>query len=366
MLREFLADHREELIERTRTKVAQRLAPRASNEELEKGVPLFLDQLVETLRLEEVDSKASGRQRRPGITAPHPKIGESAAKYGAELLRMGFMVAQVVHGYGDVCQAVTELAAELKAPISLEEFHTLNRCLDDAIAGAVTEYARQREQSTSNLEVERLGFLAHELRNSVSTAMLSYQMLRTGSVGIAGSTGEVLGRSLMAIRALTDRTLAEVRLEAGIQSRARVRLIEVIEDIEASATLEAQARGVHLTIVPVDQTVLVNVDRQILASAATNLLQNAFKFTRRQGHVWLRTRRIDDRILIEVEDECGGLPAGIQLFKPFQRGTDQTGMGLGLVISRQGVQANGGDIHARNMPEKGCIFAIDLPVASNE
>ena len=43
---------------------------------------------------------------------------------------------------GDICQAVTELALEQHAPITTEEFHTLNRCLDTAIAEAVTEHGR--------------------------------------------------------------------------------------------------------------------------------------------------------------------------------------------------------------------------------
>jgi hypothetical protein len=61
-------------------------------------------------------------------------------------------VSQVVHDYGDVCQAITELAGEMDAPISTEDFRTLNRCLDDAIAGAVTEYGR--EQNESGIEGE--------------------------------------------------------------------------------------------------------------------------------------------------------------------------------------------------------------------
>lgn len=267
MRRQFLAEHREELIRRSRSNVARRTAPQASEKELEEGVPLFLDQLAETLRMEEEKSDSS-----------RPDIGKSAGGHGSQLLRLGFMVAQVVHGYGDVCQAITQLAIELKAPINLEEFRTLNRCLDDAIAAAVTEYARQREQTTSDQEVERLGFLAHELRNLVSTGLLSYQMLRAGSLDVSGSTGAILGRSLMAIRALTDRTLAKVCLEAGVERRARVRLIEFIEDIEVSAVMEAQTHGIRLTVAPVeDHTVLVNVDRQILASAVSNLLQNALQ-----------------------------------------------------------------------------------------
>ena len=55
-------------------------------------------------------------------------------------------MSQVVHDYGDVCQAITDLAVEAAKPISADDFRTLNRCLDDAIAGAVTEYGRERDE----------------------------------------------------------------------------------------------------------------------------------------------------------------------------------------------------------------------------
>src|SRR5688572_14943469 len=135
MLHEFLTLHRDDIIARTRAKVAVRTAPRPTKAELVNGVPLFLDQLVETLRCEEETAA-----RTTSVDMAH-----SAALHGGELRRAGFTVGQVVHGYGDVCQAVTELAIELDSPISADEFRTLNRCLDEAIAQAVTEFARQRE-----------------------------------------------------------------------------------------------------------------------------------------------------------------------------------------------------------------------------
>jgi signal transduction histidine kinase len=69
---------------------------------------------------------------------------------------------------------------------------------------------------------------------------------------------------------------------------------------------------------------------------------------------------------MEIEDECGGLPGGNvnELFRPFeQRGTNRTGVGLGLAFSRWGVEANRGRLYARNLPGKGCVFTIDLPRA---
>ncbi len=97
------------------------------------------------------------------------------------------------------------------------------------------------------------------------------------------------------------------------------------------------------------------------------MLQNAFKFTRAKGHVTLKTSSAKDRVLIEVEDECGGLPPGKadELFRQFeQRGPDRTGLGLGLSISRKSVEADGGEIHVRDVPGVGCVFTIDLPQLS--
>jgi signal transduction histidine kinase len=349
VLRQFLSAHRAAIIERTRSKVATRLAPSVTAEELESGIPHFLDQLIDIL----------GSSSNSSDT-----IGASATLHGGHLLRRGFTVGQVVHDYGGVCQAITELAAETKAPITAEEFHTLNRCLDDAIALAVTEYSRQREQSIAHEGRESLGTLAHELRNSLGSAMISFDILRTGSVGFGGSTANVLAASLRRLSSLIDSSLAGVRLDAGLRSPERVSLHEFMEEIEVGASMEANARGATLTVTPVERGVDVEVDRQLLAAAVANLLNNAFKFGRSRGHVSLRTSSTEGRVFIEVEDECGGLPGGKaeELFRPFeQRGVNRTGLGLGLSISRKSVEADGGKLRARDLPGVGCVFTIELP-----
>ena len=105
----------------------------------------------------------------------------------------------------------------------------------------------------------------------------------------------------------------------------------------------------------------------MLASAVANLLQHAFKFTHPGTHVLLRALSSKDRVLLEVEDECGGLPPGIaeRIFKPFsQAGEDRSGVGLGLSLSRRGIEAYGGTLHVRDLPGRGCVFTIDLPRTS--
>jgi signal transduction histidine kinase len=353
MLHEFVAVHREEIIRRCRAKVAARPVPPPTTAEIEHGVPVFLEQLVDALVLQR---------------ASHPEIGTSAALHGHDLLRQGCTVSQVVHDYGDVCQAITELAVETSAPISAEEFRLLNGYLDDAIAGAVSEYARQRTVSDIDGESargsERLGFLAHELRNLTHTALVAFEVLRSGNVGVAGSTGAVLHRSLKGIGELVGRSLAEVRLTQSVQHPTRFLVSEFVDELVPAATLEASARGITLTVRPIEDDITIEADRDILASAIGNLLQNAFKFTRPHTTVTLSVRASTERVVIEVEDECGGLPTGNvdELFRPYeQRSADRTGVGLGLAFSRWAVEANHGRIATRNLPAKGCVFAINLP-----
>ncbi len=349
MLHEFLLANRREIIARTRQRVAARPAPRATEEELERGIPLFLDQLIVSLQMSQPSSRA---------------MDVAATRHGANLLKAGFSIGQVVHDYGGVCQAVTELANETNASITADEFHTFNRCLDEAIAQAVTEYTRQREQSIADAETERLGILTHELRNSLGAALISFQILRAGGVGPAGSTAAVLGRSLSHLSGLIDSLLGHVRLESGVQAPERVSLRDFMEEVEVGATMEANARDLVLTVEPVDVGIAVMADRLLLAAAVANLLQNAFKFTRVRSHVSLKTSWTRDWVVIEVEDECGGLPPGKaeELFRPFeQRSANRTGLGLGLTISRKSVEACGGELHVRDLPGVGCVFTIDLP-----
>jgi signal transduction histidine kinase len=356
MLHEFITLNREEIVLRCRAKVAARSVPPPTEAEINHGVPLFLDQLVTTLL--------------GGHGQINPEISRSAVLHGHDLLRQGFTVSQVVHDYGDICQSITELALEQDAPISTDDFRTLNRCLDDAIAGAVTEFGRERNQSILDgadaRGHERLGFFAHELRNLLNTAILAFDVLQTGDVGVGGSTGQVLRRNLLGARNLIARSLAEVRLAQGIQNPERFTVAEFIQEVAQASRLEANERVVTFTVMPVEDGVAIEADRQILASVIGNLLQNAFKFTRPGSTVTLRVGASADRVRIEIEDECGGLPGETaNLFRPFdQRGADRSGLGLGLAFSRWAVEASHGRIYARSIPGRGCVFTVDLPRAA--
>jgi signal transduction histidine kinase len=285
------------------------------------------------------------------------------------MLLRGFTVNQVVHDYGDLCQSITEIATESGARIAANEFNILNRCLDDAIAGAVTSYQAQRERQVSESQRreigERLGSVAHELRNLLGTATLAFEALKGGMIGTAGATSAVLGRSLAGMRDMINRTLAEVRLDVSMPPRFQdISIDRFMADVQVTESLSARTKECEFSVAPVEPGLRVHADEQLLHSAVSNLLHNAFKFTRTHGKVSVKSFAAGERVLIEVEDECGGLPEGKAqaLFAPFeQRGANRTGLGLGLSISRRAVEAMGGELRVRDVPGKGCVFTIDLP-----
>ncbi|MGB6487536.1 MAG: HAMP domain-containing sensor histidine kinase [Steroidobacteraceae bacterium] len=340
--------------------------------ELTHGIPLFLEQLIKTLQVEQTsDPMRSRKVSGPAGGGPPvlSEIGAAAALHGRELMQQGFTVDQVVHDYGDLCQAITDLAFELKAPIEIDEFRTLNRCLDNGIADAVTEYSYQRSSAVANYGVQalsdRLGFLAHELRNLTHTATLAFSAIKVGNLGVTGATGRALETALIGLRTLVDRSVADVRVAAGLPPRHElVSLADFMDQIGISAVLEARARECRFTVSVVDERLAVDVDRDMLLSAVGNLLQNAFKFTEHGTEVLVHAYAVADRILIDVEDHCGGLPPGSadRMFLAFKQGDeDRSGLGLGLAICRRSVEANNGIVRVRDMPGSGCVFTIDLP-----
>jgi hypothetical protein len=371
MLHVFLTENRAELIERCRLKVLERRASRTNNLPLKFGIPEFLDQVIKTLEVEQTAEPLLSRAiSGPGDGKPSTsQIAQTAGHHGRELLLQGFAVDQVVHDYGDLCQSITALAGERNEPIQADEFQTLNRCLDNGIADAVKEYVRLRESMLNDWSAitlnERLGALAHELRNYINSASLAILAIKSGTVGLGGSTGALLDRSMVSLRTVVDRSLADVRMTAGVPVALEVvSVAEFIDEVQISASLEAVARGCSLTVEWVDPTLMVNVDRHLLFSAVCNLLQNGFKFSAHHMKVTLKAYASGERILLDVEDTCGGLPDGDaeDMFTPFsQRSSDRSGVGLGLSICRRGVEANDGVVSVRNVPGEGCVFTIDLP-----
>jgi hypothetical protein len=223
MLYDFLAANRADLVSRCRQKASQRHAPQTSEAELERGIPLFLDQLIKILKIEQ---RGEARPGQPGSSASDGDeaaselaMATAATAHGHNLMAQGCTVDQVVHAYGDVCQSVTDLACEHHTSISTDEFRTLNRCLDNVIADAVTGYSRSYndEAATKSVHTEskRAETLARELRDLLHTATVAIEAIKSGNVGLSGATGSLLDRCMVAMREVIDASIADVHATAG-------------------------------------------------------------------------------------------------------------------------------------------------------
>ncbi len=138
-----------------------------------------------------------------------------------------------------------------------EDFRTLDRYLDEAIASAVTMYMRESQQSHSDKATirdnERVGFLVHEMRNLVNTAVVAFEVLKSGNVAVGGSLSGILNRTLMGLRDLIAGSLEDIRSTSAVKNRKRILVSDFIAEIGAAAALEADARGLKLIVAPVQE-----------------------------------------------------------------------------------------------------------------
>lgn len=379
MLHEFLEENRDEILHMTEKKTLALAGAGPSSAQLKLGLPIFYEQLLDVLILEKnlkspsnqnigamakaADESDEEALALAGMRPDEAVVAKSAALHGTELLRLGYTLSHVVHAYGAMCQSITELATNKHITITTDEFHDMNRCLDIGIAGAVTGYELQRNLQESSREIQHLGSLAHELRNSLSSATLSFQMIEKGNVGITGSTGQVLKKSLKRIKELVDRSLTEVRLKLDPKVQVESGILQqLVDQLLITANAEANAKNQTIDI-KIEPNLKIEVDQQLFYSALSNLIQNAIKYTHPGGRIQIRGHVVEENVVIEVEDECGGLSQKAEsLFKAFeQQDQDRSGLGLGLTIAQRSIQLHHGKLEVENLPSKGCIFKITLP-----
>jgi signal transduction histidine kinase len=173
-----------------------------------------------------------------------------------------------------------------------------------------------------------------------------------------------LTRALTALRDLIDQVLTADRLAGKLDpTREPLDLCAILDQLVTEARLSAEQRQIQL-VIRAPATLAFQGDPRLLRSAIDNMLRNAIKFSHEGAVVEIRAEREEKRVVIEIEDRCGGLPQGsvAALFEPFvQRSEDRTGFGLGLAIVKQAVEAHGGKVRVRDLPGKGCVFSLELP-----
>jgi hypothetical protein len=325
----------------------QKRYPDRLDEDLSHGFASFIDEVIDALR-----ENGGG---------PAPSRESNAAQHAIVRKRQGFDLSRVIHDYGLVCDSISELLDVHDKQPSAREFQILNRCIDEAVSQAVEAFWSETHEEETQEKAERLGFLAHEIRNAVSSASMAFNLIRYGRVAADGRTADVVQRGLVRISKLVDRALAEAQLSVDVVARREwFRLSVLLEQVVAEAIPE---RDITVRL-SVDGDLEIEADFSLLDSALTNLVQNAIKFSKSGGVVLVRATRSAEAVRIEVEDRCGGLtePDHERLFVPFVKDSaDRRGVGLGLAIARRAVEAHGGTLEVRNRPGVGCVFVLAMP-----
>lgn len=362
VLHEVLATRRNDVMLRWREDVRGRLAPDAmSTVELLDHLPAFLDVIIDALR----EGTRSARSTSPSAAR---REGDPIS-HGEQRLRLGFSLDSVVREYGALRDAIVGIAKDAGVQITFEELQVVFDVTIDGIAHAVTEYTYQREAELMRQTNEHFAFVAHELRNPLSSATAAFRLLQTKSelpTASAPRTVAALQRGLERTAELVDQTLRIAHVASGVElQRSPTTLAELFEEAEMGVIAEAHAKRIELkSRVEARQTFLL--DRRLMQSAIDNLLRNAVKYSAPGSMVEVSGRFAEERVIIEVADGCGGIePEQIErAFGPFIRlNQTETGFGLGLAIAKQATDAHGGRIRVQNVPGRGCIFVLELPQA---
>jgi len=356
-LHEVLSTKHAEVLQRWKVQIQGTLAPDAMPTlELINHIPEFVKEIVAALR---TDAGLSS-------VGPSPEESTTAAGHGAQRLRLGFSLDSVVREYGALRDAIVATARDAGAQPTFRELQVLFDCIITGIAHAVSEYTHQRDAELVRQANEHFAFIAHELRNPLASAAIAFELLKAqGQLPKDSRSVGALEMGIHRTRELVDQTLEIARVASGIELRRHWTTLKALfEDVELGAVSEAESKGVKLRLA-IDKDERINLDVRLVRSALGNLVRNAVKYTVSGSVVELRGTVTSGRAVIEIEDCCGGLPPGKveEAFAPFVRlDNRQSGFGLGLAIAKQAVDAHGGSIRVQNLPGKGCIFVLELPV----
>jgi len=344
-----MLEHRAEIEELCLRKMKQK-APRTESH-MPTEVSTVIDEII----------RAIGRDQGLPESSPLPGKSAAAAQRGRRRRQLGSTIDKISYDFGSISDAVGEIGRRHGMKFDAGDYQVFNVCVDSAIASALEAYWNDAHEEQDYATIERVGFLVHELRNATASAQMAFASLKRGQMGVSSRTGDVLERGLARLENLISQALLAFKLNSRVELKPqRVKVASLLQDIEDAA---GPQRDITV-VIDADESLEIDADQELVTSAVSNLLQNALKFTRVAGTVILRGRKDGGNVVIEVEDECGGLPPGKreELFKPFvQRNHNRRGLGLGLAITREAVEAHGGELTVRDLPGKGCIFAVKLP-----
>lgn len=277
---------------------------------------------------------------------------------------------------------LTQRERELGAIISAyndvtERLKTAHERLNDEVAGLREELRRKNAELRRRERLAALGEmaagLAHEVRNPLGGIALYASQLEKDLADrpAAKAAAAKISQGVRSLEQLVSRIL-DFAQEYEID-RQVCPLGNILEAVEDTVRAWAAEHNVEVVIEPSAARVEVYCDATRLRQVIVNLLLNGIQSAGAGGHVWLVARRLPasadrdsgstEAVLIEVSDDGPGIAPEVldKIFNPFFT-TRPTGMGLGLAIVHQIIEAHDGTIRAGNRREGGARFVLRLPV----
>jgi len=355
-LADIIEARREEIVHRWSDQLFASGVPESiRREDVIDNMKPFLDELIEGLRREQGFEQHLHTTESSAISKGH----------GRQRFNLGYDLGAVIREYGTLRDVLFQIIEEAGGNTSIRELRVLSKYLINGIADAASQYGLERDAEVRRQASRHIGFLAHELRNPLSSLRLTVDvMLRKGELK-PGRMTQRLEHGLQRLSHLIDSSLVEMRMRSVPEPhREEVALEPLLQGLAAEMTEELELKSQRLGV-EVTPGLVMQADPKLLYSALSNLVRNAVKFTRAGGQLQLRAKAGGKRVTVQVEDECGGLPEGRlqSLFNPFmQIGQDRSGFGLGLAIAKQAVEAHGGELRVHNLQGRGCVFVLDMPI----
>jgi signal transduction histidine kinase/ActR/RegA family two-component response regulator len=261
-----------------------------------------------------------------------------------------------------------DVSAEVRARRTIEA-HQLER----ARLLERERIARQQAETASRSKDEFLATISHELRTPLNAVIgwTARARLKAQSLPDVDRALAIIERNAQSQARIIEDMLDLSRIISG-RLRLEVRPTTLREPIMGAVEAvrpAAEAKGVTLEVDKVDASTL-EADPDRLQQVVWNLLSNAIKFTPRGGHVWVRVKREPERMIVQVIDTGEGMEPRFlpMVFEPFRQADGSTtrrhgGLGLGLAIVRQLVQAHGGSARASSPGlGHGSTFEVELPL----
>jgi signal transduction histidine kinase len=346
----FIRQHKEKVLQQWSLRVQEELGLNADDQ------PQLIDHLPEI-----IDELCTHLEQPTGNWRP---LLHSSRLHGQHRQRAGIDIGGLVREFGIVADVIQSLASMEGIAPSWPEQQLLSRLIVHAAADSAEAYARIRDREMAEQAANHFAFIAHEIRNPLQTASMTWQIL-SRTLSADDPAVQRLHRSLRQLRDIVDNALVDARLMGTVHPRvSRLDAAALVREAIADMELDAEKKSVSIHV-EIEASLDFDGDERLLHSIMTNLLGNALKFTRERSNITVRACTAEGgRIRVEVEDECGGLQTDEpgQLFTPFvQINGDRRGFGLGLGIVKQAAEAHQGCVRISNLPGKGCIFIVELP-----